>query len=778
MSSTRKVFARVQRLCVRDRRVIIQSKKPIKGLIVLAVAAAAAMILMPGRGRLFTARAATFSGFPYSSPIALNSQGNLLWVVNPDPDNNSVTVVDVSADQGRVLTEIAVGKEPSSVALNADDSRAYVTNAVSGTVSVVDTRSASVVGTIGVGTEPSAICFTPNFSRLYVACAGSNNVYVIDPASNQVSKVIESAAFNHPFAITITNNGDGNDNDELVYVTNLLADYVRGQEPRPADDLGKEGVVCVIDAGTGTFLDQVRLRPIKTAFQSDGRSRSADGGPVAAGTGTLSDTFAFPNLLTSIAGTRQGGSNLIYTFATGSSPTGPVKFNVILQSLVSEIRGVTDANVTVNLNDEIKAETPATINGVPKHRFATMPWGLAFFHNSFKALGVVSACDYVVQINFDQNGKGTIAPNGANNIVRIFTGTQRDPDPNRSIFVDGKGPRGIVINQNDTRAYTFNYVSRDITILDLTANQPIKTVGVTQLKGDPVIQFGKELFNTAMGPIDSTNANQARMSNAGWCACVSCHINGLTDGVVWAFPSGPRATVPLNWSFAPKLGSGTPVQRSLNWSAIFDELADFELNTRNVAGGIGLIQLSGGAQDPNVRAFDPPSAGRDARRDAITEYVETIRSPISPVDSNDPDVAAGRKFYKKVGCADCHNSALWTTSRVKFSPPPPAAEVVNTQLKGQLVSVGTFDPNKAHEVIGTGATLNQTALGADGFNIPSLLGVQADEKFLLHDGSLTSFDQLFNNPAHVGTHPKLNKQHVRDVIVKFLRSIDDRTQPF
>ncbi|HKF59008.1 MAG TPA: YncE family protein, partial [Blastocatellia bacterium] len=261
MSSTRKVFARVQRLCVRDRRVLIQSKKPIKGLIVLAVAAAAAMILMPGRGRLFTARAATFSGFPYSSPIALNSQGNLLWVVNPDPDNNSVTVVDVSADQGRVLAEIAVGKEPSSVALNADDSRAYVTNAVSGTVSVVDTRSASVVGTIGVGTEPSAICFTPNFSRLYVACAGSNNVYVIDPASNQVSKVIESAGFNHPFAITITNNGDGNDNDELVYVTNLLADYVRGQEPRPADDLGKEGVVCVIDAGSGTFLDQVRLRP-------------------------------------------------------------------------------------------------------------------------------------------------------------------------------------------------------------------------------------------------------------------------------------------------------------------------------------------------------------------------------------------------------------------------------------------------------------------------------------------------------------------------------------
>jgi YVTN family beta-propeller protein len=777
MLSSRRFFAHFARR-QKPGPTSIQLRELIKASVALVFVAAAVITLMPGRGRLFSARAATFQGFPSSSPIALNSQGNQVWVVNPDPDNNSVTVIDVGADSGRVLGEIPVGREPSSVALNADDSRAYVANTVSGTVSVLDGQSGNIVGTINVGTEPTALCFTPNYTKLYVACSGSNNVYVIDPSSNQVRTVIESAAFDHPFAITITNNGDGNDSDEVVYVTNLLADYVRGQAPRPADDLGKEGVVCVIDAGTDTFVDQVRLKPVKTAFQSDGRSQSADAAGIPAGTGTLSDTFAFPNLLTSIAGTRQGGANLIYTFATGSSPTGPVKFNVNVQSLVSEIRGVTDANETANLNDEIKGETPGLINGVPKHRFATMPWGLAFFHNSFKALGVASACDYVVQINFNQNGKATIAPNGANNIVRMFTGTRPDPNPDRGIFLDGKAPRGIVINPNDTRAYTFNYVSRDVTILDLTANQSIKTIATTQSKGDATVQLGKELFNTAMGPIDSTNHNQGRMSNAGWCGCVSCHINGLTDGVVWAFPSGPRLTVPLNWTLAPKLGVGTPVQRSLNWSAIFDELADFELNTRNVAGGIGLIQLSGGAQDPNVKAFDPPSAGRDARRDAITQYVQTIRSPISPIDPNDPDLAAGRKFFKKVGCASCHNSELWTTSRVQFQPPPPASEVVNTQLKGQLVQVGTFDPTKPHEVIGTGATLNQTALGAGGFNVPSLLGAGASEKFLLHDGSLTSFDQLFNNPAHVGTNPKVSKQNVRDLIAKFLRSIDDRTQPF
>src|SRR5215510_4402794 len=160
------------------RLIGIRRRELIKGAILIAFVLASVIVLMPGRGRLFVSKAATISGFPYSSPIALNSQGNLLWVVNPDPDNNSVTVVDVSSDSGRVLAEIPVGQEPSSVALNADDSRAYVTNAISGTVSVVDTRSASIIGTLNVGTEPSAICFTPNYSKLYVACAGSNNVYV------------------------------------------------------------------------------------------------------------------------------------------------------------------------------------------------------------------------------------------------------------------------------------------------------------------------------------------------------------------------------------------------------------------------------------------------------------------------------------------------------------------------------------------------------------------------------------------------------------------------
>src|SRR5215475_3058638 len=85
---------------------------------------------------------ATVQGFPYSTPITINSTGTELWVTNPDPDNNSVTVVDVTGDTGTVLDEIPVGKEPSSIALTADSPRPSVANPADGTVPVINTKRA------------------------------------------------------------------------------------------------------------------------------------------------------------------------------------------------------------------------------------------------------------------------------------------------------------------------------------------------------------------------------------------------------------------------------------------------------------------------------------------------------------------------------------------------------------------------------------------------------------------------------------------------------------
>jgi hypothetical protein len=249
--------------------------------------------------------------------------------------------------------------------------------------------------------------------------------------------------------------------------------------------------------------------------------------------------------------------------------------------------------------------------------------------------------------------------------------------------------------------------------------------------------------------------------------------------VVWLFPAGPRFSTPLNSSFAK---NDPNIARALNWSAIFDEIADFELNTRGVAGGKGLILLANGNPDPNVRAFDPPSAGRNADRDAITTYVKFgIRAPISPIADNDPVALKGRKVFEKAGCVACHNGPLWTTSRVEFGAPPPTAELALeqgvAQLTGQLKQVGTFNAADSFEVIGTGANISKQALGQAGFNTPSLLGIFTMGPYL-HNGTVVNLADILNNPAHVGTHPVLQKQKKRDQLVRFLNSIDDSTPIF
>src|SRR5262245_3614540 len=71
----------------------------------------------------------------HSSSIALNKQGSLLFSTNLEA--NSVTVFDVSKNGSQLdkLDEVAVGREPTCVAVAGQ--KAYVTNAASGTVSVI-----------------------------------------------------------------------------------------------------------------------------------------------------------------------------------------------------------------------------------------------------------------------------------------------------------------------------------------------------------------------------------------------------------------------------------------------------------------------------------------------------------------------------------------------------------------------------------------------------------------------------------------------------------------
>jgi YVTN family beta-propeller protein len=734
----------------------------------------------PGPPEAHAAPLTRFAGPTSSQPLALSADGAFLIAANPD--KNTVSFFDLRADRNRRVAEVPVQSEPNGVAFMPDGRKAYVANTVSGTVTVIKTNIANGVISkptlhIPVGVEPYGLALTPNGHKLYVTNARSNSVSVIDTTTDTVVKTIVDAGL-EPRGIAISNDGDGDDNDEKVYVTQFLSlpipNRVDGQ------DDAKEGVVTVISTATDTVSANVIVNPIAdTGFKATGDAiaRIAPGDP-ANPANFIFTTGAYPNQLNNI-GIK---GHFAYLPNTGASPNGPVRFDVNTHSLLAVIDRNTnlDAGKTINMHLAVKTQTN------PVKRFITQPWAIAFKNASNQGYVISAASNFVVKVSV--------------NATTGLPAVQSDPsDTTRVLEIPvGKNPRGIVVNGSDTRAYVMNYVSRNVSVIDLTSS-PEHVIATMTSSALPTpgtladrIHIGKELYNTSIGEFDpapsTTTPIVGRMSNNGWGACSACHTPfGTSDNVVWIFPSGPKRTLPQHTDFDHTDPTRTAM-RPLNWSAERDEEEDFELNIRAVSGGQGIIVLSDGVtQDPSVVNLTPlASANRNQLKvrgvggwDALKAFVQFgIRAPISPVPATEPDVVAGRALFTAANCQQCHGTAQWTTARIRFTPPPDPSQVsVGGELLGELRIVGTFDPTALNEVRQNGAP----PLGANGFVPPSLLSIHAFPETFFHNGAAVSLTQVLDNVQHrsagTGGVDTLSSAADRAKVERFLLSIDASTVP-
>ena len=141
------------------------------------------------------------------------------------------------------------------------------------------------------------------------------------------------------------------------------------------------------------------------------------------------------------------------------------------------------------------------------------------------------------------------------------------------------------------------------------------------------------------------------------------------------------------------------------------------------------------------------------------------------------EVISGRALFTAANCQSCHGGPQWTSSRVRFTPPPDAGLVVNGQILSELRNVGTFDPIVFNEVNANAGT----PLGASGFAPPSLLSVFAFPQTFFHNGAAGSLDQVLQNVTHrsagTGGVDTLTNPADRALIVRFLESIDTETMP-
>jgi len=642
-----------------------------------------------------------------SSPIEVTADGRKVVAVNTD--TNTASFFQIGDDKLLTkLQEVAVGKEPRSVATLVSKPWAYIANTVSGTVSVIDTENYTTVATVDVGTEPQALVASPNGRFVYVALANDNAVKVIDTSTNGVIATIPVGR--SPRALAITNDGDADDLDETLYVPNFFARPRTGFVPPSSANLGgsdnapfpagakgqpvvgegifddsREAVVDVISTATNAVVGHVILAPmadtgfnfargpfVNTTPGDAPRTIFADGGT----DGTQAQpTGAFPNLLQSIA--IFDGRGLVPNSA--ASPEPPLRFNLNVQSLVSVFDINTNSELTdqtFNMNRGINFDLPAglldaQVRDNTDRMFPSVPVDIDCSTATGACWVVSQGSDFIVRMDFD-GGKPTVhAPTGPgpfaqSPVTRIFT-----IDPANATS-SGRNPRGIVLDADGTHGYVVCPTTRDVVVADLVGNTVLQRVRSSELPTDPA------QLSVLRGKIDFFTSRPF-WSDRGWGGCASCHPDGHSDAVTWSFEAGPRQTIDLTGTFSNT--EGLADQRLLNWSPVRDENPDFEQNTRSVFGGRGFITVNTDINmdgitpdsDPNVHNYGPASSHRALQQDDITNWIAfNIRSPIAP-PSTSGNPTRGRDIFGAAApgganCVGCHSGAKWTTSRVTYDP--------------------------------------------------------------------------------------------------------------
>jgi hypothetical protein len=467
------------------------------------------------------------------------------------------------------------------------------------------------------------------------------------------------------------------------------------------------------------------------------------------------------------------------------------------------------ANQHVNLNNQIKVETaqpPPSLDRTFGNDLVAIDGNGA--GDTF--LIVSRGGNQVIRAKLDASGKLNIL-NAAGDRVECRVQT-------------GNLPSGVAMRKDGTRAYADNEANFSVTSMD-TDNCLTLELDISSSEPPAPGSFqhnvlvGKVAFFTALGIPDNgfqgTDIRdiiprnfKGKASKDAWSSCGSCHLDGLVDGTTHIFGTGPRQTKSLDGMFSKQEPDD---QALLNWSAVRGSNTDFNNNSRVNQGGCGFASdifdpgncfAKGNMTTANPAIYDHgiTQGGSDAL-DAQTLW---IFAAVRPLHQPQPaDTSAGQTVFGQF-CASCHGGVKWTKSEI-FHRDNPAATMqngpaldpgvmnTNNEFKSftcngrtfnYLEKVGTFDPTDPIEIRDNAAAA--IALGADGFNVPTLLSINYSAPYL-HRGQAQTLAEVF--PLH-GLGPNgqvfpptttiantLTAQQQSDLLV-FLKSIDGTTAPF
>ena len=148
--------------------------------------------------------------FPFDVAIRNTNTGAAAKAFVSSQRDHEVLAVDLSSG---AVTRIQVGSQPNKILLSSDESRLYVANGNSDSISVIDTNLNKVVQIISLsrprdkykGANPNSLAFSPQGRTLFVTLGGENAVAVVNLRSGRVVGRIPTGWY--PNSVSVSQDG-------------------------------------------------------------------------------------------------------------------------------------------------------------------------------------------------------------------------------------------------------------------------------------------------------------------------------------------------------------------------------------------------------------------------------------------------------------------------------------------------------------------------------------------------------------------------------------------
>lgn len=530
---------------------------------------------------------------------------NRVWAVNPDNDTVSV----ISAASNTLIKNIAVGKQPSSIAI-APDGSIWVSNKQSATISIIDASTLAIAETINLdhASQPHGLAFSPGLNQAFVVLEAKGTLIKFDTSNKTESGRVDLGK--HIRHVSV------NHNTTQVFVSRFITPPLPGESTANVDTSTGGGEVLVINPSTMSVSKTIKLK------HSDKADTQIQGAGV-------------PNYL-------------------GAAVISPNNTRAWVPSKQDNIkRGTLRSSFELNFQNTVRAIS-STINIA---NLAEDYSQRVDHDNSSLATAAVYHPDGVYAFVTLETSR-EVAVLDAINGFELFK------------FDTGRAPQGLMISPDGKTLYIKDFMDRRVSVFDLTPlvdhgrmsvinRSVVYTVSLNQEKLDPSVLLGKQLFYDAKDP---------RLAKDRYMSCASCHDDGGHDGRVWdmtGFGEGVRNTIALKG----KAGIG---HGFLHWSSNFDEVQDFEGQIRALSGGTGLMsdtQFNAGTRN---QPLGDSKAGISTELDELAAYVSSLNTfDLTPYGNANQTLStnavAGKAIFERENCMSCHATPNKRTNSLNAS---------------------------------------------------------------------------------------------------------------